>query len=1590
MKIEINGKLPKGFKLVNGKVVRTMAQGGNVNKTLAPIPRDKANLEAEKGETALTDLTNDGSFELYNIGGKRHTQGGTPLNLPEQSFVYSDTRSMKLTVEELKSLGIISKKKMTPAEASKKFPLNEYIEIMENENSDKVSIDTAEEMINKNKIKLSQIAFLQESKKDFSDGLPLAAYPFLISKGINPQEMEAKIAEKNGPQQNPSPQMSQEQMAMGPQQGNLQQFTGPPQGGPPMPPQGGMPPMGPPMAKYGTELPSYQKKGERNLIDGAKRQLPSPGNNALNDLLKGYKNKTLPGNKSPWHVQESNWDLNYPGYNIDFEHQIKIHNEKVDKITGRGDGFHTLPYIPMEPHLQEYQIKKDKWLWENPDPNQKGFELLKYGGKPGAGGGVGVCPTCGKNLPCGCKYKMGGDLPKFQGNNKSEVAKTLLGRGKNIINYVNPFTFKLNDNWLISSGNPSGNLETSKYNLGSQNLGLMNLQYPKLGIGDPSVENVKVWGDHQGLGVGNMLYDKSIKDVKDYGYEGLVSGDQSLNAMESPETTVAMWKYFDKQIVQLKPWETDKQELWVDANDIDFTQYLKEVDGVMTYTGPEVRLTGLNEAGKKKVEISQKFFNELQIDGANLGDEGSSDLINWSEETAAGNPVDWHSPIGRWSANGFKTMFGREPRIGSGTKFAEYNKASLYTLLGIGTFAYFNQDKIDDTLEEELYQEWLREEAIKQGIPEDQLEDFIKNPENYDSKKNTGVPNYIEDSIEQGIDIKRLGGQPFKMSSLRKFTGGGDLTHPEDQVYGAAPLGAVQGGTLPTVDIFDDATPSIGPGERMLMDMGEQRRLLLQSYAGIKDRTDKNPNIMEDPEESLKIQYQINQIEEQISAIDQKTSIIEQQLLQERLQLDPFAEDVTQPIARYGGQLSKFVYGGSLPKFQTAGQTYGDWIKETGKAPMEGVPLDAVWNPEGGSNGTGSFQTEEQIERDAEVSENTFSTYEYSCDDGVSADEASCIANNANWTKNWVSKDPYAHTRTTNPRYETDANGDVVYEMGPDGYEIPKANPSYDPELDKPYNEGADKHEDFFQTMQTDDFANVRANWIKKTKELINDKGYLKRLLDKHNGNENHPSYISGKAAYDEMVANIGSDPTKSEEYLFDKFNQINKLFNMAAKTGHGLYDKKKGDPTSGSAANLQKRLDEAADKMGLPRVSRSDMMAYQTMYGALAIQQEQGSDEDKALLKQVNLNFGDATGGHIELKGGNISEFDGFAGDNSSKQFVGVVGNTKVDHEIKEFDVSCKGAEKERQMQACVEKNKAAIEAETGEQWEFNPKNCDCKPLTIPPPIIPPEKPRYETFDQDDLAVAVKSGQFPDLITPTRQATPDPAMVDPMYVDPRQQLSTLEATAAAALRAGADPSLVMGSMQDQSEKVINKHEALNTKIYNNAMNVNVPALQQFTQSKMENEKNYMDEQAMALGTYQTEYKDAEDALLSAEQNQMSNADEMYIRNLENPNYWFSPKRHNIEFYNEKNIDGTQTDGAITYDEAAEWCRKQKITASGDLVKCINMRMGNGSSSKQSPLNTNRASEEVVSLGTEVKGFSKRQADLERSRKKLNKWITGH
>jgi hypothetical protein len=202
-KVRINS-LPPGFTIKNGKVVKAMQKGGittgdqydyglstgisdpdkentnrdiNVRYSLNSVPRDKANIEAEGGETVLTDLDNDGLFGLYDIKGPRHSSGGVPLNLPEQSFVFSDTKAMKLGTKDLSEFDIKSRKKITPAKVSKKFDINPYYGILKDQYADDIQVRSAELMMDKNKRTLSKLAFMQEAKKNFEDGVPTASYP---------------------------------------------------------------------------------------------------------------------------------------------------------------------------------------------------------------------------------------------------------------------------------------------------------------------------------------------------------------------------------------------------------------------------------------------------------------------------------------------------------------------------------------------------------------------------------------------------------------------------------------------------------------------------------------------------------------------------------------------------------------------------------------------------------------------------------------------------------------------------------------------------------------------------------------------------------------------------------------------------------------------------------------------------------------------------------------------------------------------------------------------------------------------------------------------------------------------------------------------------------------------------------------------------------------------------------------------------------------------------------------------------------------------------------------------------------------------
>ena len=250
-KIKIN-KLPKGFKLVDGKVVedKLMQYGGDMYLTgdqadyglvttpqeyygqtmfnntddqsvrfsLSSIPREDANIEAEGGETVLTDLNNNGDFGLYNITGPRHSQGGVPMFLPEQSFIYSDTPKLKFSKDEMSEFDMGGSRK-TPAQISKKFGLNNYYAELNSQFSDNISSRSAELMLKKNMEDLSKLSFMQEAKKNFEDGVPLASHPFLLSQGLDPLEFTANVeqismqqAQNNAIEQLPLDQQDQLRM----------------------------------------------------------------------------------------------------------------------------------------------------------------------------------------------------------------------------------------------------------------------------------------------------------------------------------------------------------------------------------------------------------------------------------------------------------------------------------------------------------------------------------------------------------------------------------------------------------------------------------------------------------------------------------------------------------------------------------------------------------------------------------------------------------------------------------------------------------------------------------------------------------------------------------------------------------------------------------------------------------------------------------------------------------------------------------------------------------------------------------------------------------------------------------------------------------------------------------------------------------------------------------------------------------------------------------------------------------------------------------------------------------------------------------
>ena len=145
-----------------------------INTTLKENPY-RSNVEVEGGEVILApDLTS-----LHKASGKRHSQGGMDVLLKPESFVFSDFKDLKMTEDDLERFELKEgkgRKIDTPAEVLKKnVPLKHYnsmVNILDDPYKDDLAKKTAAMMLEKYIQMIGNIAYAQEEKKGFPEGIP--------------------------------------------------------------------------------------------------------------------------------------------------------------------------------------------------------------------------------------------------------------------------------------------------------------------------------------------------------------------------------------------------------------------------------------------------------------------------------------------------------------------------------------------------------------------------------------------------------------------------------------------------------------------------------------------------------------------------------------------------------------------------------------------------------------------------------------------------------------------------------------------------------------------------------------------------------------------------------------------------------------------------------------------------------------------------------------------------------------------------------------------------------------------------------------------------------------------------------------------------------------------------------------------------------------------------------------------------------------------------------------------------------------------------------------------------------------------------
>lgn len=199
--------------LSKGEEYPSLEQDPKINFTITKN-NERSNVEIEKDEVVLDPTLK----ALFKARGKKHSGGGIDVLLKPESFIFSDDPSLHITEKEHKLFefklgGKFKKQKSTPADVLKRNVDIEHYNKMTANITDPKKDDIAKRssalMLQKYLETVGNVAYLQEQKKDFPDGLPFFSEGTapIYDQNLKEEVMEQKQYARFGGRINPKAQL---------------------------------------------------------------------------------------------------------------------------------------------------------------------------------------------------------------------------------------------------------------------------------------------------------------------------------------------------------------------------------------------------------------------------------------------------------------------------------------------------------------------------------------------------------------------------------------------------------------------------------------------------------------------------------------------------------------------------------------------------------------------------------------------------------------------------------------------------------------------------------------------------------------------------------------------------------------------------------------------------------------------------------------------------------------------------------------------------------------------------------------------------------------------------------------------------------------------------------------------------------------------------------------------------------------------------------------------------------------------------------------------------------------------------------------